>query len=533
MPSGVLRYAVVYTYFFGRVRRENSAASGMTEFPATSPTSHKGDTAVSAPIQYDLVVRSSRIITPGGEFNGQIAVRDEKIVALLGPSESAPSTRRVDAGDKPVIPGLIDTHCHFRDPGYTHKEDYEHGTRAAAAGGVTTVFDMPNVDPPTTTPERLKAHLDNAAGKAVVDFGHNASGVVPENIKELAEAGATAFKVWMMKDIGRDYPHPPGTSLTNHAMLYRVFEAVAETGLPLYIHPHNHDLYELFVKRSQEQWGMDFRSYARALRGGDGVVLNTAIATILEMQRSVGTRLHVLHLSTREGVRMVREAKAQGRPITAEANPFAMFVTNNWDNIEKKGPYALGFWVPEEDNPSMWQAILDGTVDVIGSDHGPHTKEEKEVGWTDMYTAPGGSPFIEQYLRLMLTKVNEGTMSLQKVVELCSSSPAKLTGYYGRKGAIMPGADADLVVLDMAHEEILKAENSHYRCGWMPSEDFPSKGRPIMTILRGNVIMEDGKVTAEAGSGRLLTPNDNRNPLGGATVPPTVSDDAARQLEVK
>lgn len=455
---------------------------------------------------YDVIVRSSNIITPHGRVNGQIAVRGERIVALLSAGENATADRVIEASANPVIPGLVDTHCHFRDPGYTHKEDYEHGTRAAAAGGVTTVFDMPNVDPPTTTAERLKAHLANASAKAVVDFGHNASGVIPDNIAGLAEAGATAFKVWMMQDIGRDYPHPPGTSVTDHAVLYRIFEEVAKTGLPLYIHPHDHALYGLFVERARQRWGTDFRSYARALRGGDGVVLNTAIATILEFQRSTGVKLHVLHLSTRDGVRMVREAKAAGRPVTAEANPFALFVTNDWAKIEEKGPYSLGFWVPEADNPAMWSAVVDGTIDVVGSDHGPHTKEEKDVGWTDMYTAPGGSPFIEQYLRLMLTEVNKGTLTLERVVELCSSGPAKLAGYYGKKGAITLGADADLVVLDMDHEEVLRAENSHYRCGWMPSENLPSKGRPLLTMLRGRVIAEDGEVTADAGSGQLLTP---------------------------
>ena len=460
--------------------------------------------------EFDLVVKSSDIVTPNGRLNGQIAVSGERIAALADAKTPLDAREVIDVGAKPVIPGLIDTHCHFRDPGYTHKEDFYHGTVAAAAGGVTTVFDMPNVDPPTTTADRLRAHLENAQAKAVIDFGHNASGVVPENIAELAEAGATAFKVWMMKDIGRDYPHPAGTSVTNHAVLYRIFEEVAKTGLPLYIHPHDHDLYELYVERSRAQWGTDFRSYARALRGGDGVVLNTAIATILEFQRSVGTRLHVLHLSTREGVRMIRDAKEQGRPVTAEANPFAMFVTNDWSNIERKGPYSLGFWVPEEDNPAMWQAIEDGTIDVVGSDHGPHTRDEKEVGWTDMYTAPGGSPIIEQYLRLLLTEVNKGRLTLERVVELCSSAPARLTGYEGQKGSIAVGADADLVVLDMDHEEVLHADQSHYRCGWMPSEDFASKGRPVLTILRGNVIMRDGNVTAAEGSGRLLTPAARR-----------------------
>jgi dihydroorotase len=455
-------------------------------------------------VDFDLVVRSSDIVTPSGHFRGQIGIKNERIAALLDSDLDVSAARTIDAGDRPVIPGLIDTHCHFRDPGYTYKEDFYSGTVAAANGGVTTVFDMPNVDPPTTTAERLRAHLENAQSKSVVDFGHNASGVIPENIAELAEAGATAFKVWMMKDIGRDYPHPPGTSVTDHAVLYRIFEEVAKTGLPLYIHPHDQELYDLSVSRSIESMGTDFRSYARALRAGDGVILNTAIATILEFQRSVGTRLHVLHLSTREGIRMVAQAKSQGRPVTAEANPFAMFVTNDWANIEKKGPFALGFWVPEEDGPAMWDAIADGPIDVIGSDHGPHTREEKEVGWTDMYTAPGGSPFIEQYLRLMLTEVNKSRLTLDRVVELCCYNPAKLTGYLGIKGVIQVGADADLVVLDMDDEDVLHADQSHYRCGWMPSEDFPVKGKPTLTVLRGNVIMENGEVTAEAGSGRLL-----------------------------
>lgn len=458
--------------------------------------------------QFDLVVRSTQILANTGWFDGAIAVRDGRIEALMSHAEAdaVQAARTIDAGQHLVIPGLVDTHAHFRDPGYTHKEDVESGTRAAVAGGVTTVFDMPNVDPPTTTAERLRAHLDNQATKTVIDIGHNASGVVPENIAELAENGATAFKVWQMQDIGRDYPHPPGTSVTNDQVLYRVFEEVAKTGLPLYVHPHNQDLYDLFVNRAQEQWGMDFRSYARALRGGDGVVLNSAIGQLLEFQRSTGCRLHILHVSTREGIRMIRQAKAEGRPVTAEANPFAMFLTNSWDLIEQKGPYCLGFWVPEEDNPAMWEAIIDGTIDVIGSDHGPHTKEEKEVGWEDMYTAPGGQPMIQHYLQLMLTKVHEGVLTVERIVEMASSKPAKLTGYFPQKGSISVGADADLVVIDMDHEEVLSAENALYRCGWASTEGLKTRGAPVTTVQRGRVLFENGQVTAETGSGRILRP---------------------------
>lgn len=457
---------------------------------------------------YELIVKSHRIYTGSDWFDGSVAVRDGRVAALLSPTDTLAATavRTIEAGSKVVMPGLVDTHAHFRDPGYTHKEDIEFGTRAAAAGGVTTVFDMPNVDPPTTNAERLRAHLANAASKTIIDIGHNASGVIPETIAELAEGGATAFKVWQMQDIGRDYPHPPGTSVTNDQVLYRVFEEVAKTGLPLYVHPHNQDLYDLFVKRAQAEWGMDFRSYARALRMGDGVVLNTAIAQLLEMQRSTGCRLHILHVSTRDGIRMIREAKAQGRPVTAEANPFAMFLTNDWDIIEEKGPYCLGFMVPPEDNPAMWEAVVDGTIDVIGSDHGPHTKEEKEVGWTDMYTAPGGQPMIQHYLQLMLNEVHKGTLSLERVVDLCCTAPAKLAGYFPQKGVLSVGSDADIIVVDMDHEEVLKAENTLYLCGWASTEGLSARGKAVITVQRGRVVFENGVVTAETGSGRVLSP---------------------------
>lgn len=457
--------------------------------------------------QYDLVVRSSRIITPAGQFDGQLAIRGERIAGLLGPTEDASAEQRLDVSDHPVIPGLIDTHVHFRDPGYTHKEDVRSGTRAAAAGGVTTVFDMPNVDPPTTSAATLREHLRNAGRQAVVDFGHNASGVVPENIRELADAGATAFKLWMTHGAGGSVrPGTSGTSVTDRGVLYRVFEEVAATGLPLYVHPDDPELHELFSARAKQRWGHDFRSYARAGRDGDSAALNSGVATLLELQRSVGTRLHVLHLSSRESIRMVRAAKELGRTVTAEANPYAMFVTNDWAIIERLGPYALNVWTPEHDAEAIWDAIVDGTIDVIGSDHGPHTAAEKEVGWTDMFRAPAGTPFVEHYLRLLLTAVAAGRLTLERVVELCCVNPARLTGLLGRKGVLTPGADADLVVLDMDHEEELAAENSHYRCGWMSAEGMRTVGRPMLTVRRGTVIMRDGKVDAEPGSGRLVTP---------------------------
>ena len=409
-------------------------------------------------------------------------------------------------GDRPVIPGLVDTHCHFRDPGFTPKGDLTSGTRAAALGGVTTVFDMPNTEPPLTTAERLVAHREYAETRAVVDFGHHASAVDPEQIAALAEAGAAAFKLWMSYDLERTYPHSPATALTDSAALYTAFELVAGTGLPLLVHPTDHELYNLLSRRAKQRWGTDFRSYARALRDGDSVAINTAVAALLEFQRSAGTRLHVLHVSSVEAIRMIRAAKAAGRTVTAEANPFAMFITNSWERIERGGPYVLGQWVPEHDSEAMWEAVVDGTIDVIGSDHAPHTRAEKEPGWTDLYAAPSGSPMIADYLRLLLTAVADGRLTLARVVELCCTAPARLVGLAGRKGVLTVGADADMVILDLDHEEVIRNETTAYRCGWTPADGILTRGRPVTTILRGTVVADAGQVLVEPGFGRFVRP---------------------------
>ena len=458
------------------------------------------------PDAVDLVIRSRRIHTPDGWRDGAVVVRAGRIVEVCEPGAEPPAERRVDATERVVLPGLVDTHAHVRDPGFTHKEDWTTATQAAAAGGITTVLDMPNVDPPTTEPAILTAHLANARAKAVVDFGHNTAATVPENIAGLAAAGATAFKVFMMSDVGRGYPHMPGIAVDDHATLYRICEEVAKTGRPLFVHAWDQAIYELFIRRAQADWGRDFRSYARAGRLGEGIVWDSGIATMLELQRATGVRLHVLHLMTIGGLELIRAAKAAGRAVTAEVNPHSLFVANSWATIERLGPYALHMWVPDDHAAALWEATVDGTIDVVGSDHAPHTREEKELGWTDMYAAPGGSPSLQHVLSLFLTAVNDGRLDLDRVVDLCSVAPAKLVGLHPRKGAIAPGSDADLVVVDLERETVVTASQGFYaKCGWTNLEGRTVRGVPVMTILRGRVIAEDGVVTAEPGSGEPVT----------------------------
>ena len=457
---------------------------------------------MSAP---DLTIRSRRIHTPGGWRDGVIVVADGRVAEIRTEADAPRATRHVDATELVVIPGLVDTHAHMRDPGFTDKEDWTTGSRAAAAGGVTTVLDMPNVDPPTTDAGRLTAHLANAKAKSIVDFGHNAAATVPENIAALADAGATAFKVFMMSDVGRTYPHMPGIAIDDHATLLRICEEVALTGRPLFVHPWDQSLYQLFVERAWATTGRDFRSYARAGRQADGIVLDSGIATMLLLQRATGVRLHILHVMTSGGIELIRAAKAAGRAVTAEVNPASLYVTNSWESVERWGPLALGMWVPDDHAEAVRRATVDGTIDVVGTDHAPHTREEKEIGWTDMFAAPGGSPMIQHYLSLLLTDLNAGRIGLDRVVELCSTAPARLVNLYPRKGAIAAGSDADLIVVDMEREAVIRAADSYHKCGWSNLEGRAVIGLPVMTILRGRVVAENGVVLAEPGSGEPVT----------------------------
>lgn len=473
-----------------------------------------------APSEVDLCITSKRIICEQGDFDGSIGIIGERIVGLY-PRGSEPIARRhIDAGDMVAMPGLIDTHAHFRDPGFTHKEDFAHGTSAAALGGVTTVMDMPNVQPPTSTVERFLAHIENARPQAVVDFGHNAAGTNPEEIRGLADAGATAFKIFMMRDVARDYPHMPETMVDDHGRLYELFSEIEQTGKVVMVHPHDQSLWERFVADAWAREGRGPQSYSHAWFRDDGLIFNSGVATALELQAATGVRLHLLHTVSKRTLSHVRWAKAQGQDVTTELNPHCLFLGGSWENIERLGPYALGVWVADEHVEALWEAVRTGELDIIGTDHAPHAREEKEPGWEDMFSTPGGSPAIQEYLSLLLASVNDGRVPLRRIVELCAANPAKRFGLYPRKGVIRVGSDADIVLVDMDREQTWSDELAASKAGYTAYAGRVVRGVPVTTIVRGTVVADEGRVLVEPGFGRFL----------GDTVEATDARDQAEEV---
>src|SRR5262249_14670723 len=252
-----------------------------------------------------------------------IAVSGEKIVGLVAPGETSQAKRVVDIGGLHLLPGLIDMHSHHPEPGFTHKEDVITATQCCAAGGGTLSGGMPHGRPPPTTAEILTDIFALYKKKAIVDYNMNPAATVPEQIPRLATMGILAFKIFMVVDTGRSYPHMPGIGVHDHGKLLSIFQAVQKTGLPLMVHPHDQALMTQIEHTYWAEGRRDFRASAHAHAAHDPLLWDIAVGVLLRLQQATGMRLHLLHLQTNRCVEMLRAAKAESRPVSAEVNPWA------------------------------------------------------------------------------------------------------------------------------------------------------------------------------------------------------------------
>jgi dihydroorotase len=432
----------------------------------------------------DLVIRNGKIVSPDAVIDASVAIKDGLVLAV-GADDAMPAAKEsFDASGLHVLPGAIDDHVHFRDPGYPHKEDWESGTAAAALGGVTCVFDMPNTIPPTGTAEILAAKHAIAASKALVDFGlYGLLGddTIP-NVPDLVKGGVVGFKLYMGNTFGKIPSPDTGATL-------ECFEVAAATGKRVSLHAENNDIMERRQKRLMTAGKINQWAH---LAARPNVVAVEAVSRAAILAEWTGARIHVLHISTADELRPLREAKARGVDITGETCPhYLMLSTEDYDRVP--GVIAVNPPVREKINQEpIWTALLDGTIDVIATDHAPHAREEKTRN--DIWTVDCGFPGVETQMPLMLTEVNAGRMTISDYVRMSTFNPARIWGLYPRKGALTPGSDADIAIVDLSREHIIRDAGIQSRSKISPWDGRKVKGLPIHTLVRGRFVMKDRKL---------------------------------------
>ncbi|WP_226037843.1 allantoinase AllB [Aquibacillus saliphilus] len=461
---------------------------------------------------WDLKIKNGTIVSGTDIYKADVYVKNGKIGAITSEILAGDVNEQIDVGGNYLLPGLIDTHVHSRDPGPTYKEDFSYSSQAAAAGGITTIFEMPNTTPPVSNGKNFDNQKENLQAKAYVDFGLWAiciGSLNNTNIKELHEKGVIGFKFFWGYAVHKEtfqlmYNYKPGMDNVippfDDGEVYEMMEEVAKTGKIFAVHAESNELIQKLTARVEKQGG---RTYQDLLKGRPNLVEVLTVKKGIEMAKATGVRFHVLHVSSKEAVEAVREAKQQGVPVTVETCPHYLFLSD--EDYEKVGPQ-MKVYPPvkyKKDQDAIWKGIADGTISHVCSDHAPHTEEEKDG---DLWSIPAGMCGVESMVPLMLNAVNEGKIEITDIVRLLAEEPAKLFDVYPRKGAIQIGADADFTIVDMKKKSVIKRENLHSKSKVTAFDGFKVTGMPIQTIVRGKTIMKDGIIVGEKGYGKLVTP---------------------------
>jgi len=444
-----------------------------------------------------MVIRNGRIYTPSGFYDGDLVVDEGKIQSYTKSSVSIQADTVLDAERNLVLPGMIDMHVHFRDPGFTDREDFQSGTIAAAAGGVTIVADMPNTVPSVTSMEALEEKVEIANRKALIDFAliAGAGELSADTLVSLAKGGVVGYKTFMIARF-KELAASNGQMLDN-------FETIAETGLPCMIHAENEDIVSRGMEKAKAMGRVDPIAHSE-FRPPIAEVEATARTIMLAGETDV--HLHICHMSTKGAAKVLGWAKKRRRKVTGETS--ANYLLLNSEVMRKVGPFAKidpPLRSPQ-DQEALWEALNGGVIDVIASDHAPYPKEDKEKGWQNIYDAPSGGTGVETTLPLMLDCVNRGLITLERLVETFAVNPSKIMGLYPRKGVLAPGADADIIIVDPMSEFVIKGEELHSKQRITAFEGYEGRGRPLTTIVRGEVIMEAGEVIGKPGFGEYLKP---------------------------
>ena len=427
---------------------------------------------------YDLIVRGGECVLPEGVVRADIGVRAGRI-ATLGDLGRASAGEVIEAKGLTVLPGVIDTQVHFREPGNEHKEDLETGARAAVLGGVTAVFEMPNTDPPTTTAAALEDKLTRARGRMWCDHAFYV-GASPDNATKLGELerlpGCSGVKVFMGSSTGTLLVPDDAT-----------LDAVMRSGRRR-VSVHSEDEPRLRERKAIAEKSGDVHDHPN---WRDEETALRATTRLLQAARTFGRKVHVLHTTTAEEMQLL----GRNRDIASvEVTPqhLTLVAPDCYDRLgtlAQMNPPIRG----ERHRAALWQGVASGTVDVVGSDHAPHTREEKAKRYP---ASPSGMPGVQTLLPVLLDHVAAGRLDLRRLVELTSTGAARLWGLQG-KGALAFGRDADLSIVDRKARRTITNQWIASRCGWTPFDGMTVTGWPKATVIRGIVVMQDDEVRGQ------------------------------------
>jgi allantoinase len=439
-----------------------------------------------------LIIRGERVVLPDGIRPASIHVAGGRVAAVGAYDDRPAAVDEIHAGDLVVLPGLVDTHVHINEPGRTDWEGFAHATRAAAAGGVTTLVDMPlNSIPSTTTVAGLETKRRAAGGQCHVDVGFW-GGVVPGNVEHLeplARAGVRGFKCFLSPSGVDEFSHVTESDLRD------ALPILAQLGLPLLVHAEMPALL-------REPSG-DPHSYAAWLESRPPQAENKAIELLVQLARDYRTPVHVVHLASADALPVLRAARASGLPITVETCPH--YLTFASEDI-RDGATLFKCAPPIRERAHrerLWQALMAGDIDLVATDHSPAPPSLKKIDEGDFVRAWGGVASLQVGLAAVWTSAVRRGAGVADLASWLSEAPARLAGLSGRKGIIARGADADLVFWDPDAESAVDPATLHHRHPVSPYAGMAVRGRVVTTILRGEVIFHRGECT-EIPSGRFV-----------------------------
>ncbi|HLA81684.1 MAG TPA: dihydropyrimidinase [Thermoleophilia bacterium] len=453
----------------------------------------------------ELVVRGGTIVTAEGSFPGEIGIQESLIAAVGSPGMLPPGSRELDATGLLVLPGLVDPHVHlghrvFIEGRWVHaSDDFWSGTRFAAAGGNTTVIDFA-IQREGDLAATFRARRAEADGKSVVDYSLHvaltkASAETIDSIPDLIASGVTSFKLYMIyRKQGR---------MADDAVLLGTLLEASKGGAIVGVHAENSPIAEFNIDRAVQLGHTTASDFARAKPNH---VEAEAVNRALFLAEFAGASLYVFHLSTREALEQVERARGRGIRVYAETCTHYLTLTEGvYDRPDGHRYICSPPLRSAADVEALWRGIGEGVVSVVSSDHCGFDTTAKDEGRHDFTRVPNGLPGVGVRLPVLYTYgVRAGRIGLPQLVSLLSTNPARIFGLYPRKGAIVPGSDADLVLVDPSRARVVKAPELDSPVDWSPYEDMELWGWPVVTVVRGQVVARDGRCPVSAGQGQFL-----------------------------